>query len=125
MQTKYVRLYSDAQGESHFEEVAVTLAPVNFSPPAAPLNFSSLFPATKCNLIGGSKDWRGDIPHPAPSRQLMCILQGEADVTASDGETRPFRSGDLLLVEDVTGKGHSSKYISDEDVLILTVALAE
>jgi hypothetical protein len=30
-----------------------------------------------------------------------------------------------LLLEDTTGKGHASRIVSDEDVLIVAVALAD
>ena len=35
---KVVRLYSDSQGETHFDEVEVPLTAVNFAPPAPPIN---------------------------------------------------------------------------------------
>ena len=37
---------------------------------------------------------------------MICIA-GSGEITAS-GETRTFRAGDVLLVEDVDGVGHSS-----------------
>jgi hypothetical protein len=121
--TTYLRLYSDEQGESHFEEVALTLSPLDFAPPAAPLNFVSLFSTTACSLLGGSRDWGGDIPHPAPRRQLMCVLQGIAEIKVSDGEIRILPPGALVLVEDTTGKGHSSKFTSENQVVILNITL--
>lgn len=30
----YTRIYCDAGGESHFEDVSVNVAPVDFAPPA-------------------------------------------------------------------------------------------
>ena len=37
----------------------------------------------------------------------MICVSGSGEITAS-GETRTFRTGDVLLVEDVDGVGHSS-----------------
>ena len=34
----YVRLYTDESGESHFEDFELELPPVDFAPPAGPLN---------------------------------------------------------------------------------------
>jgi len=34
-QAKYVRLYSDESGESHFEDLETALPPVDFAQPAA------------------------------------------------------------------------------------------
>jgi hypothetical protein len=119
----YVRLFVDEQGESHFDEIDVELVPADFAPPAPPLNIGTLFPAAWCGFIHVPVDWAGDIPHPSPRRQLLCNLRGEYEVTASDGAVRRFAGGSLLLLEDTTGKGHSTRTTSDDDVLIVTVAL--
>jgi hypothetical protein len=119
----YVRLFADEQGESHFEEIDVELAPAEFAPPAPPLNIGTLFPAARCGFIHVPVDWAGQIPHPSPRRQLLCNLRGEYEVTVSDGAVRRFPAGSLLLLEDTTGKGHSTRTTSDDDVLIVAVTL--
>ena len=121
----YVRLFADAQGESHFDETDVPLEPADFAPPAAPLHVAALFPATACGLVCGPPEWDGSIPHPAPRRQLFCTLHGEYEVTASDGTVRSFPVGSLLLLEDTTGKGHTTRVISDDAALVVSVTLAE
>jgi hypothetical protein len=35
-------------------------------------------------------------------------------ITASDGESRVIGAGEVLLVEDVTGKGHLSKAVQNK-----------
>jgi hypothetical protein len=124
-QVGYVRLFADAHGESHFVEIDVDLEPVEFAPPAPPLHIAALFPAKQCGILCAPPEWDGSIPHPTPRRQLMCNLRGEYEVTASDGAVRRFPAGSVLLLEDTTGKGHSSRIVSDEDVLIVAVALAD
>ncbi|MFC7528591.1 cupin domain-containing protein [Actinoplanes sp. GCM10030250] len=59
---------------------------------------------------------------PEARRQLAVVLAGSCTVTAS-GETRTCRPGDLLLVEDTAGVGHSST--TDEGFTALMVTLAE
>jgi hypothetical protein len=46
-----VRLYTDAQGETHFEEVAVPLAAADFAPPAPPVNLSAFAPASRYGFM--------------------------------------------------------------------------
>ncbi|MEA2596197.1 MAG: hypothetical protein QOF01_2666 [Thermomicrobiales bacterium] len=121
----YVRLFADEQGESHFDEVEVALAPVDFAPPAPPLHVGALFPAARCGFVAVPVDWDGQIPHPSPRRQLFCNLRGEYEVTASDGTVRRFPAGSVLLLEDTTGKGHATRITSDNDVLLVAVALAD
>jgi hypothetical protein len=121
----YVRLYADEEGESHFDEVEVDLRPTDFAPPAPPLHIAALFPAARCGLVCAPPDWDGQIPHPSPRRQLFCNLRGEYEITASDGTTRRFPAGSLLLLEDTTGKGHATRITGDQDSLVVSVALAD
>jgi hypothetical protein len=50
-------------------------------------------------------------------------VPGEYEVTTSKGDVRRFPRGSVLLVEDTTGKGHSTKIVSDEDGVGFCVAL--
>jgi len=56
---------------------------------------------------------QGNALHTAPRRFIIVEVQGEYSVTTSKGVTRRFPPGSVLLVEDTTGRGHSSKTISD------------
>jgi EutQ-like cupin domain len=122
-QLSYTRLYADSGGESHFEDIDVTLESVDFAPPAPPVNVADLFPASRCKLLTAPAGWGGDVPHPSPLRQLFAVLSGAMEVTASDGETRLFRTGDLLLLEDTSGRGHTTTI--PEDLRLLSVTLEE
>ena len=124
-QAKYVRIFSDENGESHFEDLEVPLPPVDFAPPAAPLNIAQFLPATQTLWVGLPEGWAGEAFHPSPRRQIFCLMQGEAEVTASDGTMRAFPVGSVLLLEDTTGKGHSTRVTSQVDVLIFAVVLAD
>jgi hypothetical protein len=121
---KYVRLYSDEEGDSHFEDVEVEFESVDFAPPAPPLDLSSATTASQFVFVRSPSGWYGDW-HPAPRRQFACCLAGEFEVTASDGETRRFLPRDVLLIEDTTGKGHKSKVTSEEDSISALVQLAD
>lgn len=114
---QYVRLFSDERGESHFEDVTAVLEPVDFAPPAPPLNVASLGEASALSLVGGSREWGGATPHPSPTRQVMCVLVGRLEVTASDGTSRELGPGSVLLLEDTSGRGHRSRFLTPEVVL--------
>jgi len=115
----YVRLFADAQGESHFEDLQMDLAPVDFAPPAAPVNLGQFLPTAHSYYVGVPVGWHDEVTHPSPRRQSYSNLPGEYEVTASDGEVRRFGAGSVLLLEDTTGKGHSTHFTGDEDVLML------
>ena len=122
---KYVRLYADEVGESHFEDLEMDLLPVEFAPPAGPMTIAEFLPTTRSLWVGVPGGWAGEIPHPVPRRQIFIVLQGEFEVTANDGGMSHLRPGDVLLIEDTRGKGHSSREISNGSGLIFAVVLAE
>jgi hypothetical protein len=120
---RYWRLYSDAAGESHFEEVEIALAPRDFAPPAQPMNLSAFTPAMRWAFFEIPTGWEGDW-HPTPHRQVFFWLAGEVEITASDGEVRRFPAGTVLLVEDTTGRGHYSRTVA-ADTLAAVVQLPD
>lgn len=119
-----MRLYADPDGESHFEDVAVTLTLVDVAPPAPPLSLSDFLPAAQVGFLSGPPDWRGDW-HPALRRQFLIYLTGGTGVQASDGEVRHFRAGDVVLVEDTTGRGHRSWAEGQQEVVLLVVQVPD
>ena len=121
---RYVRLYADPDGESHFEDVDVALEAADFAPPAPPLHLSDFVPTTSLVFAAAPSGWQGDW-HPTPRRQFFVYLSGGAGVEASDGEIRHFRVGDILFVEDTTGKGHRSWTETDEDTLNVVVQVPD
>ena len=120
---RYVRLYADAAGESHFEDVEVPLAALDFAPPARPMNLSAFAPAARWAFFEIPAGWVGDW-HPTPRRQVFFWLAGAVEITVSDGEVRRFAAGAVLLVEDTTGKGHHSKTVAG-DALAAVVQLPD
>jgi len=66
---------------------------------------------------GQSFDW-----HNAPQPQYIVYLAGEVEVEASGGETRRFKTGDVLFACDLTGDGHISRVLSRGNALVITVS---
>ena len=122
---KYVRIYTDESGESHFEDMETELVFMDFAPPAAPLAIAPFLPSVKIQWLGAPLGWAGDVPHPVPVRSVFVTTQGEYEVTASDGDVRRFPAGAALLLEDTWGKGHRTRNTSDIDFVIMIVAVDE
>ncbi|MGE3272672.1 MAG: hypothetical protein AB7P40_28290 [Chloroflexota bacterium] len=98
-------LYEDANGESHFRDIEVEWSETTatgFLSARIPVS-ALIFRQTKAEY---DLDW-----HPAPRRQYIINLDGGVQLTASDGESRIIGAGEVILVEDVTGKGHLSKSV--------------
>ncbi len=62
----------------------------------------------------------GHPEQPEDGRRLVVVLSGECEVTAS-GETVVGRPGDVLLVEDTTGTGHSSSTTTGFEALMIVL----
>jgi mannose-6-phosphate isomerase-like protein (cupin superfamily) len=121
---RYTRMYADAAGETHFGDVAVALAPVDYAPPAPPVQLAAYTDATRFTFVAAPAGWFGDA-HPSPRRQLFAFLAGTWEVTMSDGEVRRFRPGDAVLVEDTTGRGHTTRVVGDAEGRALIVHLPD
>lgn len=102
---KIHNLYTDAAGESHFRDIEIDwVEERNFS------KLSARLPATGIIFRETAGDY--DISwHPAPRRQYIINLDGGVKITSSDGEAREILAGEVILVEDTTGKGHLSQSI--------------
>ena len=98
-------LYTDENGDSHFSDIEVECEDErNFS------KYSRKMPATGIIFRETSGDYDLDW-HPAPRRQYIVNLDAGAKLTASDGETRIIGAGEIILVEDIDGKGHLSQSV--------------
>ena len=98
-------IYVDAKGETHFRDIEVKwVEERDFS------KYSARLPAT--GIIFRQTQAEHDRPwHPAPRRQYIINLDAGVEITASDGEARKIGAGEVILVEDTTGKGHLSKAV--------------
>jgi quercetin dioxygenase-like cupin family protein len=101
-------LYVDENGESHFRDVEVEWVETTRSG-----RLSARLQATGIIFRETQPDYDLDW-HPAPRRQYIINLDGGVQLTASDGESRTIGAGEVILVEDVTGKGHLSKNVENK-----------
>jgi len=101
-------LYADEAGASHFRDIEIEWATTH---PGGKL--SRRLPATGIIFRETSGDYDLDW-HTAPRRQYIVNLDAGVEITASDGERRTIGAGEVLLVEDVTGKGHLSKAVAGQ-----------
>jgi hypothetical protein len=124
MHARYTRLFTDSNGTSRFEDAGIPLEPGFAVPPAEPLYSAEFSPAAAAFWVGAPAAWKGDAPHPAPRRMIFVTVRGEYEVEASDRTTRRFPPGSVLLLEDTSGAGHSTKIIGADDCIVLAVALS-
>jgi quercetin dioxygenase-like cupin family protein len=116
---RYLRLYTDDDGQSRFEGLDFAFAPQQFAPPAPPVEVSDAVEASAFMMIRAPAGW-SDPMHPAPARQFFIVLEGAWEVSAG-GETRVLSAGDVVLAEDTSGPGHASAVLEDSLVAIVRV----
>jgi hypothetical protein len=113
------RIYSDDTGESHFEDLSIplkeggTIGQLSEGVPAKEVVFREVEPAYDYDF------------HTAPQRQYIILLDGEIEIETSLGEKRTFKGGEVLLVEDVIGKGHKTRNLTPERRRSIFVTLPE
>jgi hypothetical protein len=100
---KVTRIYSDTNGDSHFEDLQIplkesgTIGLLSETLPATGVVFRQVEPAYDYDF------------HTAPQKQYIILLDGAIEIETSLGEKRGFKAGEVLLVEDTTGKGHKTR----------------
>jgi len=117
---RYFRIYSDENGVSHFAELEMRLAPVVLSLSTPALEACEPQAASQIMFVRLAPGWDSDW-HPAPAYQYVCLLSGQAELTVGDGDTRQFARGDVLHLQDITGKGHTTRVIGEEEILLAVV----
>lgn len=114
---KATRLYTGKDGQSHFEDFDVDLE--GFGPNEIRSKVMKaggiLFRQTEGTL---DQEW-----HNAPARQFVITLKGRGEIEVGDGTKRVFGPGDVMLAEDVTGRGHITRGVGREPRLSIFVTL--
>jgi len=115
---KYARLFAGSDGESHFDDVAVEFD----SEPPHRFPVSEWQSVERIRFLNFPPDLEPQM-HRAPARLLHILITGSWAMQASDGETRHFKAGDVILVEDTTGKGHVTSITSEGATLVARIQL--
>ena len=107
----YVRIFADAEGNSHFEDGMFPVDVIKLQS-GEEARVHSVAVAGNASMLmlepGAFEDW-----HPSPASQMMVIIQGEAEVGASDGELRYLTPGTIFVMDDNVGRGHTTRTIGD------------
>jgi hypothetical protein len=106
---KITRIYADENGDTHFEDRSLPLTDsgpigcLSESIPVKDIIFRKVVPAYDYTF------------HTAPHRQFIILLDVGIEIETSLGEKREFHAGEVLQVEDVTGKGHRSRNLEEKE----------
>lgn len=124
----YTRIYCMSDSETRFENVSLDLVKLPAAAPLPPIYIVNGLTAASVNFTAyeprwGAEDFVEGHYQPVPVPLFAIILEGAMSIKTSNGETRRFRAGDVIRVEDTTPcRGHISVNESDQ---ILRVVVAK
>jgi hypothetical protein len=113
------RIFTGSDGQTHAEEINVKLVRDDAS-----TELSEMVKAPgvrfRRQVPNYFEDW-----HTAPRKQYVITLSGRGEIEIAGGKKIPLGPGHILLVEDLTGKGHISRGVGTEERISLIMPLAE
>jgi hypothetical protein len=120
---RFLRVYSGADGQSHIAEMEPALKPFadleGAHGQSTPMQAASGI-AFRVAAPGYVLDW-----HCAPRRQYSISLSGTAEIEVGDGTIARIGPGDVVLAEDLTGRGHVTRVVGDQPRRYAIVPLAD
>ena len=102
------RLYTSDDGQSHFEDLDTPKGGEEIVALKAGADMTF-----RRSPDGHFVDW-----HNAPRRQYVITISGQMEIVIGDGTVRKFGPGDVLLAEDLTGKGHTTRVVGGPRVSV-------
>ena len=117
----YTRVISTDDGDSAFEDAELHLNGQQVADGAPELLVGALGPANGVAFVRFDA-FHGE-PHPAAGPQWVVVLRGAIEVEVSDGTTRQFGPGDLVLAADTGGRGHITRVVGDPPLEALSIPL--
>ncbi|MEV6338853.1 hypothetical protein AB0M12_29575 [Nocardia vinacea] len=120
-----IRVYSDDAGETHFDDIRL---PGNIRQSA--VSTAMAWISEKVPIRGlvwrrVEQDHPLTAPHVTPARQLVIPLSGAVEIEVSTGERRTIMPGQIILGEDLTGKGHFTRAVDDATRVTLILELGD
>ena len=109
---KVVRIYTGADNQTHFQDVDL----------ATFTTMSTQIGTGPVRLNQGPAKSFSDF-HNAPRRQYVVMMAGQLEIETGDGSKRVLDPGDVLVAEDLTGKGHTTRVVGNVPRVAATIPL--
>jgi quercetin dioxygenase-like cupin family protein len=107
------RIYADEQGETHIEMRDMPEHESAVGPPPNPVGHMTDIEAVSTFFMFSGPAGIEVPAHNAPQPYICIVLSGEGEVVASDGATVRLHAGGVLYCDDVSGKGHITRALTD------------
>jgi hypothetical protein len=106
---RLIHVYSTQDGESHLERIEI-------SNEAGEVPVTGMTARAYARNVSNSAEW-----HTAPRKQFAINMTGSLEVEISDGSRHEIGQGDLVYLEDITGKGHVTRVLTPVTNLFIHV----
>lgn len=113
--TKITNLYTGTDGKTYFKEIELNI-PMKRELGYYSKNYECSSFKIREFKPGSKIDW-----HVSPSVRCVIYLSGEIEITSSSGEKRIFKDGDMLLITDTTGNGHTTRTLKEGRSVIIHI----
>lgn len=113
------RIFTGGDGQTHAEQIRMKMARTDMS-----TEVSELVKAPNVHFRRQAPNFVEDW-HNAPRRQYVITLSGRGEIELSDGQRIALYPGRIVLLEDLTGKGHISRGVGSEDRISVLIPIAE
>ena len=110
------RFFTGLDGLTHAEEIDAKIAPGG--------GVYNLL-ANSGAQIRRTPPGRENAYHTASRRQYVITLSGHAELVLSGGQTIQVGPGSIELAEDLTGKGHITRVIGNEDRVTIAIPVVD
>lgn len=109
LRARLIHVYATPDGESHLERIEIS-------------NEAGQIPVTGMTARAYARNESNTAElHTAPRRQFAINMTGSLEVEISDGSRHRIGQGDLVYLEDVTGKGHITRVLTPVTNLFIHV----
>jgi quercetin dioxygenase-like cupin family protein len=118
-----LRIYTGDDGRSHIERRALEFEPFVDKEGAqgqatVPVGAKSI--SFRTGKPRYELSW-----HCAPRRQMIIMLGGTMEIEVGDGTAVRAAKGDCVLAEDLTGQGHITRVVGEEERFYAVIPLEE
>jgi len=111
------RLYTGPDGQTHAEAITVNFGAGGVDPFKLKAGAGAEIRRAPPGRVA---DW-----HVAPRRQYVITLSGHGEVELIDGTKIELGPGSIDLAEDLTGKGHITRVVGNEDRVTIAIPVSD
>jgi len=119
------RLYTGSDSQTHVEQVDMKLIPSALSDGT---ERSDRIKVTAMQIVrqppGHVNDWHNASQTPL-GHQYVITISGRGEVEVAGGQRVQLGPGQILLGEDLTGKGHITRAVGSEDWVSLHISILD